>query len=129
MLSRPRGLAASCRPELQLSVDHRRRLLIKRSRGPAPIRSLLKPDIDARTAGLHRLVLDIIVRQNADGGAVKIVVLATLEGPEERDKPGEAEQQRHGNEVGENIHVPASFHSSRASGNEGGAVLPAQFLR
>ena len=51
------------------------------------------------------LTLDIVVGQDADGGAVEVVVLAALERPDKRDESGEAEQQGHRNEIDQDVHA------------------------
>src|SRR5262245_66639367 len=50
----------------------------------------------------------IFVSEDAQCGAIHVLVLAAAQGPEEGRKPGQAERERHWNEVYENVHIARS---------------------
>src|ERR1700761_1111531 len=47
---------------------------------------------------------DVVVGQDADRGAVEIVVLAAFERPQESDQPGEPQHEREGDEIEQDVH-------------------------
>lgn len=49
----------------------------------------------------------VVIDENADGGAIEIVILAGLQRPEEEGEAAKSEQQRAGDEDGEAVHLVA----------------------
>ncbi len=65
-----------------------------------------------------RVVLRLILKKNAFGGSVQILILAAPQRPDKRDKPQTAQEQRYWNEEEKIVHdamagVPATILSRR----------------
>src|SRR5262245_34938843 len=50
------------------------------------------------------MTVDVVILQDTDRRALDIVVLTAAQRPEEGGKPGEAEQQGHGDQIDEHVH-------------------------
>src|SRR6516165_7547482 len=61
------------------------------------------------------LTIDVIVGQNAQCGAVEVIVLVRAQRPHESEKSGQAEQKRHRHEVNQHIHCTYSIRSRAAA--------------
>ena len=57
------------------------------------------------------LCLDIVVRQDADCGAIEVVILAALERPHESKQSDQAKQQGHRDEIDQDVHRTLSTAS------------------
>ncbi len=49
-------------------------------------------------------VVIIVIQQDANGGAVEVVILARTQGPEKYAKPAEPQKERDRNEKGKTVH-------------------------
>ena len=57
-----------------------------------------------RRRSSRTVMANIVVVENADRRPLQVVILAVAQRPEKGGKPAESEQQRHGDEIDEDVH-------------------------